>query len=144
LRTNIFIEGIGFGHEPAPIESGRPLRADGLKQAIQAAFADSGLTFDDVHYRLVDTSGEQYGFKEATLGLARTMRARKAEFDIWHPADCIGEIGAATVPCILAVAKAVSEKGYAPGSGVLCHVGNDDGTRAAMILQNVQSRISDG
>ena len=49
----------------------QPLRADGLKEAIEAAFQDSGLTFDDVHYRLVDVGGEQYGFKEAALALAR-------------------------------------------------------------------------
>ena len=127
--------GVGFGEEKATVGSEKPLRGDGMAAAFRAALSDAGCTFDDVHYRLVDVSGEQYGFKEADLGVARTMRKVKAEFDIWHPADCIGEVGAAVVPCVLGVAKAAGDKGYAPGPGVLCHFSNDEGIRAALILR---------
>jgi 3-oxoacyl-[acyl-carrier-protein] synthase-1 len=126
--------GIGFGKEEAPVDSDKPLRANGLVEAFQAALADCGRTMDDVDYRITDLSGEQYGFKEASLVVSRTVRKLKLEFDIWHPADCIGEVGAAIVPCVLGVALAAARKGYAPGKGVLCHFGNDDGERAAMIL----------
>jgi 3-oxoacyl-[acyl-carrier-protein] synthase-1 len=91
-----------------------------------------------VHYRLTDLSGEQYGFKEAALALSRTLRQRKLRFDLHHPADCIGEVGAAIGPCILGVARAAAEKGYAPGPGILCHLGSDDGARAALILRYQQ------
>lgn len=127
--------GIGFGREEATVESEEPLRADGMAAAFRAAFGDAGCTFDDVDYRLVDVSGEQYGFKEADLGMARTMKKVKEEFDIWHPADCIGEVGAAIVPCVLGVAQAAGEKGYAPGPGILSHFSNDNGLRAALILR---------
>ena len=126
--------GVGFGREQATIESEEPLRADGMAAAVRAALLDAGATFDDVDYRLTDCNGEQYAFKEAALTLSRTMRQLKPEFDIWHPADCIGEVGAAIVPIVLGVAKAAAEKKYAPGPGVLCHFGNDDGARAAMVL----------
>jgi 3-oxoacyl-[acyl-carrier-protein] synthase-1 len=127
--------GIGFGTENATVESEEPLRADGLAKAVRAAMDAAGCTFDDVDYRLTDVSGEQYGFKEATLAMTRIMKQVKPEFDIWHPSDCIGEIGAAIVPCLLGVAYAAATKGYAPGEGVLCHCGNDDGRRAAMLLK---------
>lgn len=65
------------------------------------------------------------------------MKKVKPEFDIQHPADCIGEVGAAIVPTVLAVAKAAAEKHYAPGPGVICHFGNDDGLRAAVVLRYV-------
>jgi 3-oxoacyl-[acyl-carrier-protein] synthase-1 len=128
------ILGIGFGNETATIDSEEPLRADGLVQAIKEALADSGLTMADVDYRIADLSGEQYGFKEASLALIRILRERKDEFDIWHPADCIGEVGTAIVPCVIGVAKAAAQKGYAPGNRVLCHFGNDEGERAAIVL----------
>lgn len=131
----LICRGLGFAKEKSHVESEEPLRADGLAAAIRAALGDAICTFDDVDYRLVDVSGEQYGFKEADLGIARTMKKVKPEFDIWHPADCIGEVGAAVVPCVLSVAKAAGEKGYAPGPGTLCHFGNDDGLRAALILR---------
>jgi 3-oxoacyl-[acyl-carrier-protein] synthase-1 len=127
--------GFGFGREEATVESEEPLRADGLIEAITAALADAGLTLGDMDYRLTDLSGEQYGFKEAELAITRTLREHKEAFDIWHPADSIGEVGAAALPCMLGVALAAAAKGFDPGPIVLCHLGNDDGARAALVLR---------
>ena len=134
--------GIGSGTEPAPVDSEKPLRADGLVQAFKAALADSGRTFEDLDYRIADVSGEQYGFKEAALALSRTLRVRKEEFDIWHPADCIGEVGAAIVPAALAVALAAAKKSYAPGPGALCHFASDNSERAAVVLRYENGRAA--
>jgi 3-oxoacyl-[acyl-carrier-protein] synthase-1 len=130
----LVILGVGFGREQATVDSEEPLRADGLTQAIKTACADSGQTLDETDYRITDLNGEQYGFKEAALAFSRIVRKLKPTYEVWHPADCIGEVGAAIVPCVLGVALAACHKGYAPGKGVLCHFGNDDGARAAMIL----------
>jgi 3-oxoacyl-[acyl-carrier-protein] synthase-1 len=127
--------GAGFGLEKATVDSGEPLRADGMAEAIQAAVGDSHCGLEKLDYRICDANGEQYRFKEASLALSRTMRILKCLIEMWHPADCIGEIGAAIVPCALAVARAAAVKGYAPGKGVLCHFGNDDNARAAMFLR---------
>ena len=86
---------------------------------------------------MTDLSGEQYGFKEASLALSRTLRKRKERFDLWHPADCVGEVGAAIVPCMLGVLLAASAKRYAPGPAVLCHAGNETGERVAMVMKQV-------
>jgi 3-oxoacyl-[acyl-carrier-protein] synthase-1 len=88
----------------------------------------------DTDYRLTDLNGTQYAFKEAALAMNRLLRTQKDLYEIWHPADCIGETGAAIGPCVLGVALAAARKAYAPGPGVLCHFGNEDGRRAAMIL----------
>ncbi len=127
--------GIGLGRETATIESDLPLRADGMVLAVKNAEADSGVTVADTDYRLTDLNCEQYGFREAVLTLSRTLRVIKEEHDIWHPADCIGEVGAAIGPCVLGIALTAARKGYAPGPGVLCHFANDDGERAALILR---------
>jgi 3-oxoacyl-[acyl-carrier-protein] synthase I len=126
--------GIGYGSEPAPLGSGAPSRADGLVAAFHAAFADCGMTIGQTGYRLTDLSGEQYGFKEAALAMTRTLRDRKEEYDIWHPADCIGEVGAAAVPAVLGVALFAAGKGYAPGPRVLCHFAGNGAERAALVL----------
>jgi 3-oxoacyl-[acyl-carrier-protein] synthase-1 len=131
---NLIIQGIGFGEEKATIDSEEPLRADGLVQAIREALSDAKLSMGDLDYRITSVNGEQYWFKEAALALTRILRERKEEFDIWHAADCIGEVGAAVVPCSLSVALAAARKEYASGDRVLCHFSNDDGLRAAMIL----------
>jgi 3-oxoacyl-[acyl-carrier-protein] synthase-1 len=127
--------GIGWGKEPAYIGADKPIKADGLVQAIRHALQDSGCTYKDLDYRITDLSGEQYGFKEAALALLRTMRDLKCDFDIWHPAEFIGEAGAAMVPVILGQALAAVKKGYAVGTGVLCHVASDAEVRAAWIVR---------
>ena len=134
---------IGFGREKASIDSEEPLRADGLVEAYRAMRADGGVTLDDADYRYTDCNGEQYGFKDDRLAYARTVRKLKKRFDHLHPADCIGEVGAAVVPCVLGLALTAARKGYAPGNGVdnapgkgvLCHFSNDDGDRVAMLLR---------
>jgi 3-oxoacyl-[acyl-carrier-protein] synthase-1 len=127
--------GLGFAMESAHFDSGEPLRADGLAQAIRAATADAGLQVHDLDYRITDLSGEQYYFKEATLALARLLRRTKPEFDIWHPAECIGEAGALAGMAGVAVAHFACTKGYSRGDNVLLHAANDAGPRAAVIMQ---------
>lgn len=137
--------GIGFGRERATVDSEEPQRADGLVEAFRAMHRDGGVTLDDADYRYTDCNGEQYGFKQDRLAYARTVRKLKARFDHLHPADSIGEVGAAVGPCVMGLALAAARKGYAPGNGVddapgkgvLCHFSNDDGERAAVLLRYV-------
>ncbi|MEW6518165.1 MAG: hypothetical protein AB1461_02015 [Thermodesulfobacteriota bacterium] len=135
-EAGLIIRGLGFGHENAAIESEEPLRADGLVAAIRESLAVAGFRMEDLDFRITDANGEQYLFKEATLALSRILRQRREEFDFWHPADCLGEVGAATAPIVLGLAEAALRKGYAPGPGILCHFGNDDGGRAAVIVSS--------
>jgi 3-oxoacyl-[acyl-carrier-protein] synthase-1 len=133
-QSGLSLVGLGFGRESATVESDLPLRSDGLSQAINEAFQSYGGSFKDVDYRIADVNGEEYGFKEGALALARTMRIRKSRFDTLHPADCVGEIGAASVPLMLGFVQDAHLKGYAPGSGVLLHTSNDNSERGAAIL----------
>ncbi len=126
--------GLGFGVEKATVDSEEPLRADGLVQAIKAALDEAACDMGELDFRITDLSGEQYHFKEASLALGRILRKRKEEFDIWHPADCVGEIGAAIGGVMSAVIHAASRKGYSKGKRVLFHFGNDDGKRVAMVF----------
>ena len=126
--------GLGFGVEEANVYSDEPLRGDGLATAIQGSLDDAGWEMGDLDFRITDLSGEQYYFKEAGLVLLRLLRQRKEEFDIWHPADCVGEVGSVLAVAMLTVLKSAFEKGYSKGNRVLAHLGNDDGKRSSIIL----------
>jgi 3-oxoacyl-[acyl-carrier-protein] synthase-1 len=134
--------GIGSGVERAIEQSGLPLRADGLVQAIRAALAEAGCSLGAMDFRITDVSGGQYSFKEASLALTRILRERKEEFDIWHPADCIGEVGAAIGVVILAVCLAAARKAYVPGNNILCHLASEDGKRVAMVFTYRSMRVT--
>lgn len=129
------ITGLGFATEAASIESEEPLRADGLARAITLALQDAGCQMHDIDFRITDIAGEQYYFKEAALAFSRTLRQRKEEFDIWHPAECIGEVGCAIGPAMLAVAEMSGRKAYAPGPSMLVHASNDAGQRSAIVAR---------
>lgn len=131
----LMIRGLGFGTEKATEDSELPLRANGLVQAIKAALLEAGCTMAAMNFRMTDISGGQYSFKGAALALARTLTEYKKEkIDIWHPADCIGEVGAAIGVVMLAVCLTATQKGYAPGTNILCHLSNEDERRAAIVL----------
>ena len=123
-KSPLLCRGLGFAREPAPLRSGKPLQAEGLVQAIRAAFAETELTLKDCDRRIADVNGEQYRFKEAALAITRLLRDRKKLFTLWHPADCIGEVGAATLPAMLAMLFYGARKDYLPGSLFLGHLGN--------------------
>lgn len=133
-KGGLICEGVGFAMEKAHIDSGEPLRGDGLAAAIKGALSEAGLEMHDLDYRITDLSGEQYYFKEAALALSRILRVRKEEFDIWHPAESIGESGAVAGLAILAVADAACAKAYTAGPRILAHMANDAGQRASAIL----------
>ena len=133
--SELLCTGIGFARETAHLESGEPLRAEGLSQAIKAALTDAGCEMHHMDFRITDLSGEQYYFKEAALALSRTLRQRKEEFDIWHPAESTGEQGAAAGTAVIALADAACRKAYTKGPNILAHMANDAGQRAALALR---------
>jgi 3-oxoacyl-[acyl-carrier-protein] synthase-1 len=135
-KDELLCDGIGFGMESARIDSGDPLRADGLANAIKAALADAECEMHDLDFRIADVSGEHYYFKEAALALSRTLRRRKERFDIWHPAECIGESGSVAGLALLAIASDGCRKAYADGPNLLAHMSNDAGQRAAVVLRH--------
>lgn len=135
-NSQLLCLGIGYGNEQSTVYAEDiPLRGDGMAQAIRSALSEAGWDMGATDFRITDISGEQYAFKEAALALLRVLRQRKVFYDIWHPADCVGEVGAAIGPIVLGVLLAAMHKGYSSGNNVLAHFANDEGKRAAMVLK---------
>lgn len=133
-ENQLICHGLGFGVEKAHVYSDEPLRADGLTAAIKESLKDAGCGESVLEFKITDISGEQYYFKEASLAFSRIDRTKREEFDIWHPADCTGDVGATLGLVMLAVLKAACEKDYTKGHHILAHLGNDDGKRSSIIL----------
>lgn len=136
---SLLCTGLGFGVESATLGSALPQRADGLVHAFKEALREARCDLGDIDWRIADLCGEQYFFKEAALALTRALRTRKAEMPLWHPADVLGNIGAAAGAMLVTVALFALRRGYAPGARLLCHAGNDAGQRGAAILEFVKA-----
>jgi 3-oxoacyl-[acyl-carrier-protein] synthase I len=130
----LFVRGLGFARESVTIEADGPLRGDGMTEAVRAALENAHLRIEQIDYRISDVSGEQYRFKELALALIRLLRDRKVDMSIWHPADCVGETGAAALPLMLGVLFYGARKDYLPGPVFLAHLSNDDDKRAALVV----------
>jgi 3-oxoacyl-[acyl-carrier-protein] synthase I len=126
--------GLGFAEESATVDAGGPLRADGLVEAIRAAARDAECPPQDFQLRITGLSGEQYYFKEAAVAASRLIRD-PSEADLWHPADCVGEVGAAAGPLAMTVAAIACAKGYATATRILCHLSNDGAERSAAFFR---------
>ncbi len=133
-ESRLEILGVGVARETAPIESDEPLRGEGLIQAVGNALRDAGLAFDDLQYRIADLNGEHYKFKEMVFLMLRCERKVKPKlFDLWHPIEYVGEVGAAIGPLVMGVALHASRMAYGVGPNLLCTFSNDDGERAAIV-----------
>lgn len=133
--SELRVLGVGSGTEPAPIESTEAFQARGMTGAVRQALEAAGRRLREIAYRLTDLSGEHYKFKEAAFVAGRLGGGERDQpLDLWHPIEYLGEVGAAILPCLLAQAAHAAVYGYAPGPLALCHLGSDDGERAALVV----------
>jgi 3-oxoacyl-[acyl-carrier-protein] synthase-1 len=130
------VAGVGFGSEEASALNEAPLLGTGLADAARAALKAAGCGFEAVDLRVSDASGEELGFKEQALLLARLLREVKPSVPLWHPAELMGSTGAASGLLQIALAdRALAEEGK-PGRTVACCTTDDAGARAVAIVRS--------
>ncbi len=96
---------VGLASEPGHLTSELPYKGEGLDLAFKAALASSA---NDAHYQgnKIDTiysslNGESFWSKEQGVAITRNKYAFTENFAIEHPADCMGDIGAAMGTALL-------------------------------------------
>ena len=128
--------GIGFGVEESAGKEGKPNLAIGLADAMRAALSNAGVLLPDVTFRVGGMTGERRAFMEASTALARIQRVHRDGFELWVPAEMLGDVGASLGACMLVVTAVAFAKGYAPGDNALLHVSSRSRDRAACVVSN--------
>lgn len=132
------ISGIGIDQEGAAstvLSDGHPT-GKGLERALRKAVDDAGVCESAIGLRISDLNGERYGAMDSMLALSRFYRTDRAGLPIWHPAECIGEAGAATGALLIQMAMRALTHGYAPeGAIVMCEFSSESGLRGACVIQ---------
>jgi hypothetical protein len=118
--------------ETTPIGPDHPIRAEAASRAVKAALAGAGAgpSVDQVY---MDMSGERWRALEWALVETRCSAKLAKGWQLWHPADCLGDIGAATSLVHLALAVRGFARGYG-GRAVLLSAASHGGERAAMTI----------
>jgi 3-oxoacyl-[acyl-carrier-protein] synthase-1 len=86
--------------EPMPWYSGQPTIGAGLTEALRAALEDPGVRVEVY----CDLNGEPWRADEWGYAYLRTAVHYVEPLAITHPADCWGDVGAASGPMLIAVA----------------------------------------
>jgi 3-oxoacyl-[acyl-carrier-protein] synthase-1 len=83
---------------------------------------------------LTDLNGERWRFLEWALASSPALLGLPPDWRLWHPADCFGDVGAATGAVHLCLAARAFERGYAVGDGVIIFNAAETGERASLCV----------
>jgi 3-oxoacyl-[acyl-carrier-protein] synthase-1 len=82
-----------------------------------------------------DLNGQRYRSEEMVYTLLRAQEAFVDAHDFDCPADCWGDMGAASGPLFLSLAISAATRGYANGDYPLAWAGSESGHRSATLLR---------
>lgn len=118
---------LGLGAEPRTASGDRQSSGAGLCDALRGALEGSG----GAEWVICDLNGESYRSFEWGVAMARLTDKLGGLRRLTHPADCAGDIGAATGGVLMACAAMAFQRGYAPAEEATLFCASDGGERAA-------------
>lgn len=137
-RALATLDGTGVAEEAtAGTDEGN--RAEGLSLALRKA-REAAPKLESRPLVVCDLNGERYRTLEwglvnvRVMGDVRSIPGGPASSDLWHPADCIGDTGAASGGVCLVWAVTAMRKRYARANRALVWGASDGPLRAAAIL----------
>ena len=121
------------GEEPNPFMSNSICIGQGLTDVLRRALAV--LANNEVaDWIICDMNDESFRALEWSYAYLRTGKHHGEPLEIWHPADCCGDIGAASGPVFTGIAIAALNKRYGRGTRPLIWTSSDYSQRSAMLL----------
>jgi 3-oxoacyl-[acyl-carrier-protein] synthase-1 len=127
------IGALALEQERVPLGEAHPIRAEGASRAVNNALQADGRA-SQIHYVITDLSGERWRALEFALVETRCFSTLPRTYQIWHPADCIGDVGAASSVVHAALVARAFARGYAGPGGILMFAASARGERAAATL----------
>ena len=121
-------------HEEKRIKTETICIGEGLTAAIQGVITKLNLPDEKINTAYCDMNGERYRNEEFTFTLLRTQLAFVDAIDNLTPADCWGDVGAASGPLFANLAIASGLRGYARGPRPLLWASSECGKRSAALL----------
>lgn len=120
--------------EANPIKTETVCIGQGLSEAFKKSLAH--LPRDNqVHHTICDMNGEPYRGNEYGFAVLRSPGKFADDADFMTPADCWGDVGAASGPLFAVLATFAAKKGYAPGPNTFLWVSSEGGLRGAALLR---------
>lgn len=106
-----------------------------FKQVLQVITGADQNPTAKIDQTLCDMNGERYRADEYGFTMARVSEYFVDATDFLTPADCWGDVGAASGPLFVTLAVASGLRGYAKGPFTLVWTSSEGGERSAALLQ---------
>ena len=134
-----WVGAFGMTREHNLIKTDTVCLGHGMTEAIRQAAAGlpAGQRVDQGYG---DINGEPYRGDELGYAIVRTSEHFVAPGDFITPADCWGDIGAASGPAYVALASIAATRGYAKGPRAMTLASSEGGARAALLLHTPLAR----
>ena len=131
------VQAIGIGTEPGHTYSDSPYLGEGLSAAVTECISQAGdcPPIDCVYSSF---NGERYWGKEFSVAMIRNKSKFADEYQMEHPAECCGDLGAAAGAIMLGLAAGGTRRRRGDGT-TLVYCSSDYGERAAVLLSPVLS-----
>ena len=129
------LTGVGTTTEAANMYEKTPCAGVGLTDAIRAALAHADAA-TPLALVVCDLNGERYRANEWGMALTRGF-GKTAPPLLWHPADCLGDCGAAAGALNLVFSTLALARHNVPEGDVMVWGSSDDGERGAALLATV-------
>ncbi len=128
------IEAVATDREEVPIKTDGVCLGRAMSRIVSTLLEGQaeGAVFDNFY---CDQNGESYRADEIGFMLARAAGRFRDPSDFMAPADCWGDVGAATLPLCVALAAEAADRGYAAGPVSLILAGSESGLRAGLRLR---------
>ncbi len=126
--------GVAVAGEENRIKTETVCTGQGLTRAVQDVLRSLPSSETLIDQTICDQNGEAYRGDELGFMLARTSERFMDTSDFAAPADCWGDVGAASGPLFVLLASAAGRKGYARGPLTLLWASSEGGQRAAALF----------
>jgi 3-oxoacyl-[acyl-carrier-protein] synthase-1 len=127
------IGALALQQEAVPLGEDHPIRGEGASQAVASALAADGRAAQ-IRRVITDMSGERWRAIEWAIVETRCLGALSPGWQHWHPADCFGDVAAASGIAHAVLTVRAFARRYAGGGGVLLFAASHRGQRAAATL----------
>jgi len=128
------------GRETQLIKTQNLCLGAGLTDVVDRAVVDlkeRGATISEV---ICDINGERYRGEEWGFVCLRLSNYFDDPTAYWSPADCWGDVGAASGPLFAMLACEAASRGYAKGPLAMLWAGSENGLRAAVVIDTTGTR----
>ncbi|RUU05887.1 beta-ketoacyl synthase [Mesorhizobium sp. USDA-HM6] len=132
LQPLLEIVGISTASEENRIKTETVVLGEGLGAAFRLLFQDAPV--DPVDRIICDMNGERYRGNEYGFAVLRNPGRFRDAADFETPADCWGDVGAASGPLFVSLVAEAEARGYQHGPLSLIWASSENGARAVTLL----------